>query len=571
MNPVQRPDSFEAADYVGMLRRRWLIILVLAVLGLVAAFGYVTVAPKTYTATAQVNVTPTGADQSNQVANSRTANAAVNLDTEAQIVISTTVATIAKHLMRSSLTPWQLAQQVAVTVPPNSSILDISCSAPTAVGAATCAQDFARAYLQNRSNSAAATLNGQLRTLEAKRNTLQNAASALSAAISALPTNSTKRLADQIQLKTDDSNLHALNVQIGNVTNLLADTSGGSIISSASPPGKPSSPKKALVLPSGLVAGLLVGLLVAFLLDRRDKRIHSSHDAERMLGLPVMLDLPKGSLARPLSLASPRSRTGQAFTELAHAVSAALGEGNHVLMVAGTSPGAGKSVVAANLAATLARIHGEVVLVCADLNGSVSPAMLGAGEDGEGLAELVAGQAAVREVVRASGIQGLWVITPGADPALVVYHLQHDTARALIAQLRRDARYVIIEAQASEEGADTFGLGEFADAALVTIEAGGTRRDQAATCIRRLRQLRTPALGAAVVPALPARISARPPRSFQPSLNAGPGELPPDGAAPVGRGHDELSAVPAAGPDLRERSGRPRDGYTGRPDRAAGN
>ena len=28
MNPVQRPDSFEAADYVGVLRRRWWIVLV---------------------------------------------------------------------------------------------------------------------------------------------------------------------------------------------------------------------------------------------------------------------------------------------------------------------------------------------------------------------------------------------------------------------------------------------------------------------------------------------------------------------------------------------------------------
>ena len=51
MNPVQRPDSFEAADYIGVLRRRWWIVLVCTIIGLVAAFGYVTVAPKAYTAT----------------------------------------------------------------------------------------------------------------------------------------------------------------------------------------------------------------------------------------------------------------------------------------------------------------------------------------------------------------------------------------------------------------------------------------------------------------------------------------------------------------------------------------
>src|SRR5579859_990805 len=127
MNPVQRPDSFEAADYVGVLRRRWWIALALAVVGVVGAFGYVTVAPKSYTATASVNVVPTAADQSNAVAGSRTSGATVNLDTEAQVVTSTAVATLAGKMMNSPLTPWQLAQQVAVTVPPNSSILDLTC------------------------------------------------------------------------------------------------------------------------------------------------------------------------------------------------------------------------------------------------------------------------------------------------------------------------------------------------------------------------------------------------------------------------------------------------------------
>src|SRR5262252_6348010 len=108
MNPIQRPDSFESADYVGVLRRRWLIVLVLTLAGVVGAFAYVTVAPKSYTATGAVNVTPTGAEPGNTVAGSRTANAQVNLDTEAQIMTSTPVATLAGRMMHSTLTPWAL-------------------------------------------------------------------------------------------------------------------------------------------------------------------------------------------------------------------------------------------------------------------------------------------------------------------------------------------------------------------------------------------------------------------------------------------------------------------------------
>ena len=81
MNPVQRPDSFEAADYVGVLRRRWWVILALALVGVVGAFGYVLVAPKVYTATASVNVHTTVEDTGNQVAGSRTSGQQVNLDT----------------------------------------------------------------------------------------------------------------------------------------------------------------------------------------------------------------------------------------------------------------------------------------------------------------------------------------------------------------------------------------------------------------------------------------------------------------------------------------------------------
>src|SRR5215467_10825044 len=569
MNPVQRPDSFEAADYIGVLRRRWWIVLGCTIVGLAVAFGYLTIAPKTYTATASVNVVPTAADQSNVVAGSRTNGATVNLDTEAQVVQSTTVAAIAGKTMHSPLTPWALAQQVKVTVPPNSSILNVSCTASTPEGAATCANAFAKTYLQNRSQSATSYVNQQLAKLQQKINTLNNAQAALSTKINALPKNSPTRAADVAQKKTDQAQGAKLTQQYATTSGLAAQTNGGSVITPATPPGKPSSPKKLLILPSGLVAGLLIGLVLAFLADRRDRRIHNATHVERLLDLPVLLDLPPGAFGREVSIASPRSKTGQEFTDLAHGVAAALGEGNHVVFVAAATPGPAGSVVAANLAVTLARTHSEVVLVCANMNSTVAPKLLGLGE-GEGLAELIAGSATVRDVVQGpAGMPGLWVITPGADPSLAFYHLQHDTGRALTSQLRRDARYVIIEAQAADDGADTFALGEFADAAVVTIEVARTTKTEAADCVRRLRQLRTPVLGAAVLPALGRRIAVRPPRQAPPRPSTGPGEPGRDGA-PAGRGRGgDFSAVPGmpANPqDKKDRAARAREGRSGRAD-----
>src|SRR6266700_3937750 len=504
MNPVQRPDSFEAADYVGVLRRRWWIALALTCVGLVAASGYVTVAPKVYSATASVSVVPTAADQSNAVAGSRTAGATVNLDTQAQVVTSTGVATLAGKMMTSPLTPWQLAKQVSVTVPPNSSILDITCKASTPAGSATCANDFAKAYLQDRQQSAVTFVNQQLKTLQQQVSTLNTSIAALSTKIGSEPTNSPQRANNVAQLGSDKSKLSKLTQDYATTNGELADTNGGAVITIAAAPGKPSSPKKLLIVPSGLVAGLLIGLILALLVDRRDKRIHNALHAERVLDLPVLLNLPSGSFGREVAIASPRSKTGQAFTDLAHGVAAALGEGNHVVFVAGATQG---------------------------------PA----------------------------GMPGLWVITPGADPSLAFYHLQHDTARALTSQLRRDARYVIIEAQSADDGADTFALGEFADAALVTIEVVRSTKTEATECVRRLRQLRTPVLGAAILPALGKRIAVRPPRQGQPRPGSGP-DTKRD-SAPPGRGHSDFSPISGASANMSDRRDRParvRDGHGGR-------
>jgi capsular polysaccharide biosynthesis protein len=514
MTASQRSESAGSVDYSGVLRRRWWVVVVLTVIGVVGALGYAKSAPKSYTATAAVYVAPTGADQSSgsSSASSKSSSGSVNLETEAQLVTSGTVAAMAGKSMKSPLSAYQLSKQVSVTVPPSSQVLNIACETSSASSAATCANDFAAAYLSNRQSTAAGQLASQMKALQAKVSSLQKSVTTLNTSISALPTTSSTRLNDETTVSSDKTLINSFNQQLSTLTAAAANTSGGHIITSATPPGKPSSPKTSVILPAGLVVGLVLGLIVAFVWDGRDRRLHGTQDVERLLDVPVLLSLPRGAFGQQVSLASPRSRAGRAFTELAHTMAASLGEGSHVVLVAGTSPGPETSVVAANLAATLARTQAEAVLVCADLRDSVAPELLGLDPGSRGLAEVVAGRATVGEVARGpSGVPGLWVIPPGADPSLAEYHLQHDTAKALTTQLRRDARYVIIEAQATE-GADTFALAEFADTALLTIQAGRTRRDEAGAGIRRLQRMRTPLMGTAVLYPLPARFTAGPPQ-----------------------------------------------------------
>ena len=525
MNSASQPDSYQAVDYTGVLRRRWPIVLAVTLLCLLGAVAYIVVAPKAYNSSATVYVSPTGADNASQ-SSSKGQSGSVNVSTEATIVTSGVVAAMAGKTLHSSLTPYQLGKQISVVVPANTQTMKITCTTSTSTGAAACANAFANAYLAHRSDAAKSAIQQQITPLRSQITSLQQTAAALTTTVRSLPANSSQRETAQAQLTTIQRQLTRLNGRVSTLEGEVGQTiNSGELLTEAHPEPAPSAPEKSLIVPSGFAVGVVLGLIAAFWWDGRDKKIRTVGDVQRFFGLPVLLDLPQKSLSKQVSLASPRSRTGRAYTELAHGVAAALGEGSHVVLVAGASPGPAASVVAANLAATLARTHSEAVLVCAALRDSVAPELFGLAE-GRGLAEVLAGQATVGEVASGpASAPGLWVIPPGADTSLAEYNLQHDTAKALTAQLRRDARFVVIEVQSAEDGPDTLALAEFADAALLTVETQRTRRQDADGVLRQLRQMRTQLLGVAVLPPVRDGVTVRPPRPAQPqvaSMSGGP-------------------------------------------------
>jgi succinoglycan biosynthesis transport protein ExoP len=116
MNHAPGRDDLQLADYAGVLRRRWWLILALAVVGTLVSIGYFKVSHKLYVATASGYVTANGGT-ANQVAGGRTTGT-VNLDTEAQVVQSATVAQAAARLMHAAETLPQLIKRVSVTVVP---------------------------------------------------------------------------------------------------------------------------------------------------------------------------------------------------------------------------------------------------------------------------------------------------------------------------------------------------------------------------------------------------------------------------------------------------------------------
>jgi capsular polysaccharide biosynthesis protein len=500
MGVSQEADSFEFAGYLGVLRRRWWIILVLACVGILGAGAYIAQSPKGYTATATVNVTATGISQnqgSGAVAGGRTSSA-VNLDTEVQIVQSSSVAAIAASTLHSSLTPQALVKNISVAVPANSSVLQISCTARSAQQSAACANAFAAAYLTNRTATATNTDNAELKTIRNQLTALEKRTAQLSIQSRSLPVNSPQRASAQAQLQTAASQLRALANQSAALSASGAAASGGSIITKATPPTIPSSPKKKIILPSGLLAGLLIGLVIAFAWDKRDTRIKNPRNLGH-LGAPALIALSAKDLDGQ-TLADPRSRAGQGFSELARSTTASLGE-DHLVLVAGASAGAAASVVAANLATALTRTHSAVILVCA--GGSGTTGLLGVPEsrrlDMRAAAELAAGDLSVDALaLQPAGFPGLRLIVLAEE----LHDLHHAEARALAEQLRDHADYTVVEAPAGSAGPDSLALAEYCAAALLAVEVSATRREDIEESIQRITRLGAPVLGLVAVPRL---------------------------------------------------------------------
>jgi len=378
-------------------------------------------------------------------------------------------------------------------------VLSIGCRASSAVGAATCAQSFARAFLTYSSASTTASINAQISALQSRISALESNSTKLTIEIASLPGNSAQRAAANEQLTSDHSQLSSLNNQVAQLTADLAEPSGGSIISNATPPLSPSSPKALLVVPSGLLAGLLIGLILAFIVDRRGRRIRGPRDLTK-LDVPVLMNLPLKKFTPELAIATPRSRAGREFSELAHVLTGSLGAGNHVIVVAGSSGGQGASMVAANLAVALSRNQPDVRLVCANTEGSVIPDMVGL-PPGPGLTDMLADNVpagnAGRRLTMAPRLR---VITPGSTGGIEAGDLQQDAVDQLLAGLREAAKWVVVEAPPVTSGSDVYTLAHAADAAVLVAEVPRTRSDQVLDAVQRLEKTGATVLGAVLLP-----------------------------------------------------------------------
>jgi polysaccharide biosynthesis transport protein len=490
--------GLETTRSIGRIRRYWWLALLGAVLGIIAGMLYTASVPKQYSATTTLVVYP---PPQQAVVTGARVNSSVNMDNELQFVQSVEVAGAAEKLLEVNTDLTKLEAQVTATVPPNTSVIDITFVADTPQKAVQGSHAFAEAYIQVRTDQAAADVAVQKEGLVAQITDSEKQLTAYTAQIAGLPpTNKIYQYASS-QSKVLENNIGSLQARLSPL--LTSENTAGAIIDDAQLPTSPSKPIPALYIGAGMFIGLVFGLALAVLAARADRRIRLAGDVEDRVGRPVLAEITKPQRGKVVTgILSARSGSGEFDRLRLRLTSATLDRVDSVLVCA-ADPGNAASFVAGNLAASQARSGQDVVLVSADPD-SPTAALFGI-DEGPGLGTLLRDEGPIDAMAQAvPGRPRLRVIVPGRDLADVLEKVPVARIGALVDALVKSGHYVVVEAPPVSRGVEAQELAQRAGAAVIVAELGVSKVPGVAKAFDELELMGAIVPGAVVVPTLPA-------------------------------------------------------------------
>ena len=473
------PPAVPMADHMSVIARHQLALAVCVLSGLALALFYsVAVAKPSYVSHAKVLVRPvTGA------VNPQGIDKLVAMGTEREIATSGRVALLVKQRLRSAESVVSVQKRVSVSVVGSTQFLDVSCRAPTKPDAQSCAQAVADSYLALKAQEAATSRDVRVATANAALNPINAQILEATKRLASAPVDSPAQVESEATLRRLQDEAKPYRQVLADMAKLNVNDAG-SVSSAANRPGAPASPKPKTNAILGSFFGLLVGLLVAFGRDRVDNRLRGRVDLEEYLRAPVLATVPRtrrnGRTAPTLvTMQHPNSPASEAYRALRTRVLVmAERQGLKTIMVASPTGEDGRSAIAANLAVSLAQVGKRVVLLSADLRGSKVHQYFGLDNE-RGLSNVLAGEMPPWEAVQEpAGFERLWVFGSGPVPAQPAELLQSDLMRELLAERRKVADFVIIEAPAALNASDCLALAPLVDGILVVADAKHTDRDE---------------------------------------------------------------------------------------------
>jgi capsular exopolysaccharide synthesis family protein len=372
-----------AGDYLGILRRGLPVIVVTGVVCAVAALALSLVAKKNYEAQAALAI-----QDPNEALAIAGGGAAISTQTQVQLALSHVpqvtrpqVVQAVQSNLKTPLSSNALLDSIAVSVDPNSGLIDIIGHSRSASQAAAIANAFAQ-------QDAALTTAGTRR-----RYALQASQVA-------------KKILNGSAAK-DPSTKLLYETQLERLQSLSSVATPVQVNSTAQVPSTPSSPRPVRNALVALLIGLLLGMVLTYGREALERRVRQPSDIEGLVDHPVVGHV-RGDAFGHSAAHSNSSMNGvaplepadeEAFRVLRQNVRYFAADSLRTVLV--TSPGAeeGKSTVAACLAATTVASGQRTLLIDCDLRRPVLAARLGL-PDGPGLTDYLTGHAQPAEILR---------------------------------------------------------------------------------------------------------------------------------------------------------------------------
>ncbi|MGU3645865.1 polysaccharide biosynthesis tyrosine autokinase [Microbacterium sp. C23T] len=252
-------------------------------------------------------------------------------------------------------------------------------------------------------------------------------------------------------------------------------------VKDALPPLSPSSPNVPLNLALGALVGLAIGIGTAVLRAVLDTRIRTPRDVEQVTDRPLIGAIafdPKAK-ERPLIVhADPLSPRAESFRAMRTNLQfLETDEGRASYVITSSVPSEGKSTTTINLAIALADAGKRVALLDTDLRKPKIAEYLGI-EGGAGLTDVLIGRARLSDVMLPWGNRSLYVLPAGKIPPNPSELLGSKSMLQLLEALERDVDIVLCDAPPLLPVTDAAILAKATSGAILVVSAGHTNRHQ---------------------------------------------------------------------------------------------
>ncbi len=502
--PAIESEERNFLDYIDILFRRKILIVVLVVVAVAASLSLDTFRAKSYGANATMQlVSQNVAEGGSTVELSPT-----DIATDIQLVQSSGVeAIVAKYL-------GQAAPPVSVTEVGLTEVLDIEVSSTNRDFAVRAANEYVSAYIQYTTGRFSQQTQQQESALEAQQKSLESEINGIESQIASGGSKNAANSALTTELQVDAAQLEQVNTSINELELEQTEVPSGalSVVPAAASTVVVSPSRVTDAAIAGLI-GLIVGIGLALLMDFLDDRIRTKEQLHQVTGsLPLLGEIPEFDNWKNLSGSNiivaqrPKSGAAEAYRSLRTAIQFIGFDSDKTNVIQITSPleGEGKTTTVVDLAVTMASSGTRVAILSCDLRRPGLHKYFGA-VNIFGLSSVLSGSEAFEDVLMSSSeFPSLTWISSGAIPPNPSELLGSPRLAELLEHLRTTNDVVLVDSPPVLPVTDALVVAQVVDYAILLVRAGQTHARAVTQALELLANVGAPVKGVVLNAVAPA-------------------------------------------------------------------